>query len=60
VLENQNLQFENKQLNLLLKEYEQTLEGVMSKFRAVSVGINIASCVARGDVLNGSTNLHLP
>ncbi|KAJ9099927.1 hypothetical protein QFC21_003932 [Naganishia friedmannii] len=35
VLENQNLAYENKQLNLLLKEYEQTLEGVMSKFRGV-------------------------
>lgn len=38
VLENQNLAYENKQLNLLLKEYEQTLEGVMGKFRGVCVG----------------------
>jgi hypothetical protein len=37
VLENQNLAYENKQLNLLLKEYEQTLEGVMGKFRGVCV-----------------------
>lgn len=37
MLENQNLAYENKQLNLLLKEYEQTLEGVMNKFRGVCV-----------------------
>ncbi|TYJ57351.1 hypothetical protein B9479_001890 [Cryptococcus floricola] len=36
VLENQQLQHENKQLNALLKEYEQTLETVMSKFRGVA------------------------
>ncbi|KAG8928316.1 hypothetical protein FRC01_006131 [Tulasnella sp. 417] len=33
IMENQHLQHENKQLNTLLKEYEQTLETVMSKFR---------------------------
>jgi hypothetical protein len=37
VLENQSLQHENKQLNGLLKEYESTLENVMSKFRGVAV-----------------------
>ncbi|KAK0487316.1 hypothetical protein IW261DRAFT_1447215 [Armillaria novae-zelandiae] len=31
--ENQNLQYDNKQLNTLIKEYEQTLETVMSNFR---------------------------
>lgn len=36
VLENQQLQHENKQLNALLKEYEQTLETVMNKFRGVA------------------------
>ncbi|WRT69111.1 uncharacterized protein IL334_006095 [Kwoniella shivajii] len=36
VMENQQLQHENKQLNALLKEYEQTLETVMGKFRGVS------------------------
>ncbi|BEI84307.1 hypothetical protein CcaverHIS002_0409110 [Cutaneotrichosporon cavernicola] len=36
VLENQTLQHENKQLNTLLKEYEQTLETVMGKFRGVA------------------------
>lgn len=39
VLENQQLQHENKQLNTLLKEYEQTLESVMSKFRGVAVSL---------------------
>ena len=37
VLENQSLQHENKQLGSLLKEYESTLENVMSKFRGVAV-----------------------
>ncbi|PAV17011.1 hypothetical protein PNOK_0707500 [Pyrrhoderma noxium] len=31
--ENQTLQYDNKQLNSLLKEYEQTLDSVMSSFR---------------------------
>ncbi|KAK0201681.1 hypothetical protein DFS33DRAFT_1349165 [Desarmillaria ectypa] len=31
--ENQSLQYDNKQLNTLVKEYEQTLETVMSNFR---------------------------
>ena len=39
VLENQQLQHENKQLNGLLKEYEVTLEKVMTKFRGIAVGI---------------------
>ncbi|CUA72175.1 hypothetical protein RSOLAG22IIIB_00838 [Rhizoctonia solani] len=33
VIENQTLQHENKQLNSLLKEYETTLDTVMTKFR---------------------------
>ncbi|KAF8640623.1 hypothetical protein AX17_000284 [Amanita inopinata Kibby_2008] len=33
IIENQTLLHENKQLNVLLKEYETTLETVMSKFR---------------------------
>lgn len=37
ILENQSLQHENKQLSALLKEYENTLENVMSKFRGVAV-----------------------
>jgi len=31
--ENQALQYDNKQLNLLIKEYEQTLETLMTTFR---------------------------
>lgn len=37
VLENQQLQQENKQLNTLLKEYEGTMETVMGKFRGAAV-----------------------
>lgn len=37
IIENQQLQHENKQFNVLLKEYEQTLETVMSKFRSQAV-----------------------
>lgn len=37
VIENQTLQHENKQLNGLLKEYETTLETVMTKFRNQAV-----------------------
>jgi hypothetical protein len=33
VLENQSLQHENKQLSMLLKDYEGTLESVMARFR---------------------------
>ena len=33
IIENQTLVHENKQLSMLLKEYEQTMETVMSKFR---------------------------
>ncbi|KAJ7103139.1 hypothetical protein B0H15DRAFT_811100 [Mycena belliarum] len=33
VIENQTLSYENKQLSILLKEYEGTLETVMTKFR---------------------------
>lgn len=45
VLENQQLQHENKQLNALLKEYEQTLETVMNKFRGVAVRRHIAMMI---------------
>ncbi len=33
IIDNQTLQQENRQLSSLLKEYEQTLETVMAKFR---------------------------
>jgi hypothetical protein len=35
--ENQSLQYDNKQLNALIKEYEQTLETLMSTFRNQAV-----------------------
>lgn len=35
--ENNTLQNDNKQLNALIKEYEQTLENVMSTFRTRAV-----------------------
>jgi hypothetical protein len=49
--ENQALQHDNKQLNVLIKEYETTLETVMSLFRQravrfFSLSVHIAS-VAR-------------
>jgi hypothetical protein len=37
IIENQSLQHENQQLSGLLKEYEQTLETVMNKFRSHTV-----------------------
>ena len=37
IIENQTLQHENKQLSMLLKEYEHTMETVMSKFRGQAV-----------------------
>jgi hypothetical protein len=40
IIENQTLLHENKQLSLLLKEYEQTLETVMNKFRSHSVSLS--------------------
>lgn len=44
ITENQGLQYDNKQLNSLLKEYEQTLESVMATFRkrAVSMSFEFA------------------
>lgn len=36
--ENQGLQHDNKQLNALIKEYEQTLETLMTTFRNRAVG----------------------
>lgn len=39
-VENQGLQYDNKQLNSLLKEYEQTLETVMSSFRKRAVRVH--------------------
>jgi hypothetical protein len=41
VIENQTLLHENKQLSILLKEYEGTMDNIMSKFR------NHAVCLHR-------------
>ena len=49
VLENQQLQHDNKQLNGLLKEYETTLETVMGKFRGMAVSF-LRSSSAWSDV----------
>lgn len=40
-MENQALQSENRQLSSLMKDYESTLDAVMSKFRSYAV------CLAR-------------
>jgi hypothetical protein len=40
IIENQTLRHENKQLSLLLKEYEKTMETIMSKFRNHAVSIS--------------------
>ncbi|KAI9511736.1 hypothetical protein F5148DRAFT_993377, partial [Russula earlei] len=37
IIENHTLQQENKQLSLLLKEYEETMETIMSKFRSHTI-----------------------
>jgi ABC-type phosphate transport system auxiliary subunit len=37
VLENHSLQHENKQLSMLLKDYEGTLENIMGRFRSFAV-----------------------
>lgn len=39
ILEHQHLTQENKQLAALLKEFEQTLDTVMAKFRGHSVSV---------------------
>lgn len=39
VIENQTLLQENRQLSLLLKEHEQTMETIMSKFRSHAVSV---------------------
>ena len=37
IIENHSLLHENRQLSLLLKEYEQTMETIMAKFRSHAV-----------------------
>ena len=45
--ENQALQYENKQLNLLIKEYEQTLETLMTTFRKRAVSFCLMVTASR-------------
>lgn len=42
--ENLALQHDNKQLNTLIKEYETTLETIMSLFRQRAVSITLSPC----------------
>lgn len=39
IIENQTLLYENRQFSLLLKEYESTMETIMSKFRNHAVSV---------------------
>jgi hypothetical protein len=50
IIENQSLHHENKQLSLLLKEYEQTLETVMGKFRSHAVCSQLSLSMTYSDV----------
>lgn len=40
--ENQSLQYDNKQLNALIKDYETTLETVMNQFRNRAVRLYLS------------------
>ena len=42
IIENQTLLYENKQFGLLLREYENTMETIMSKFRTHAVRSDIS------------------
>jgi hypothetical protein len=44
IAENQALQYDNKQLNTLIKEYETTLETVMGLFRQRAVRFLFSPC----------------
>jgi hypothetical protein len=43
IIENQTFLHENKQLSLLLKEYENTMETIMTKFRNHAVRLQFIS-----------------
>lgn len=47
IIENQTLLHENKQLSLLLKEYEGTMETIMAKFRNHAVSLSRPPVVHR-------------
>ena len=61
IIENHTLLQENKQLSALLKEYEETMENVMSKFRNHAVRHNFSlrshvSYVVLSSSLRNNTN----
>jgi len=45
ILENQALQYENRQLSMLLKDYEGTLDNVMASFRSFAVSHALSSFI---------------
>lgn len=45
IIENQTFLHENKQLSLLLKEYENTMETIMTKFRNHAVYLHFISFI---------------
>jgi len=57
--ENQTLQRDNKQLGALIREYEQTLESVMSAFRrrAVRAYIHVLTTNDKNTSSSPSTNM---
>lgn len=50
--ENLALQNDNKQLNTLIKEYEQTLENLMTTFRTRAVRLRVFVFCVRRSCLN--------
>jgi hypothetical protein len=46
IIENQTFLHENKQLSLLLKEYENTMETIMTKFRNHAVCLHFISFIS--------------
>ena len=52
VIENQTLLHENRQLGLLLKEYEGTMETIMTKFRTHAVRPNLSSMLLSANLDN--------
>lgn len=59
VIENHSLLHENRQLSLLLKEYEQTMDTIMAKFRSHSVSSTLPQPHASIYVPSSSSLCHL-
>lgn len=55
IIDNQTLLHENKQLSLLLKEYESTLETIMTKFRTHAVRWPSLLNVSQAEYLSDSS-----